>query len=172
MGPAPSAVRGAAAMRPAEGEPATARRGDDERDEAQAWRPLTRREAEALRASRPSVSPWRVVGVQVVVGLLLALFAGVVFGDRAYAWSALYGAAVVVLPGALMARGMTSRLGRASPAVGAVSFMLWELVKIGVAVGMLMLAPRLVQPLSWPALLAGLVVCMKVYWLALLWRGR
>jgi hypothetical protein len=37
---------------------------------------------------------------------------------------------------------------------------------------MLMLAPRLVQPLSWPALLVGLVLCMKVYWVALLWRGR
>ena len=50
--------------------------------------------------------------------------------------------------------------------------MLWELVKIAVSVAMLMLAPKLVQPLSWPALLVGLVVCMKVYWFALLWRGR
>jgi ATP synthase protein I len=37
---------------------------------------------------------------------------------------------------------------------------------------MLMLAPRLVQSLSWPALLATLVLCMQVYWFALLWRGR
>ncbi|MBI3156105.1 MAG: ATP synthase subunit I [Burkholderiales bacterium] len=159
-------------MRPVEGDPTTARRGDDDIPEAQARPPLTRQQAQALRVRRPTISPWRVVGVQVVVGVLLALLAGVVFGDRVHAWSALYGAAAVVLPGALMARGMTSRLGRVSPAVGAVSFMLWELVKIGVAVGMLMLAPRLVQPLSWPALLAGLVVCIKVYWFALLWRGR
>jgi ATP synthase protein I len=48
--------------------------------------------------------------------------------------------------------------------------MLWESVKIAVSVLMLMLAPRIVQPLSWPALLAGLVVCMHVYLLALLWR--
>jgi ATP synthase protein I len=27
-----------------------------------------------------------------------------------------------------------------------------------------------VEPLSWPALLVGLVVCIKVYWWALLWR--
>jgi ATP synthase protein I len=27
-----------------------------------------------------------------------------------------------------------------------------------------------VQPLSWPALLVGLVVCLKMYWVALLWR--
>ena len=87
-------------------------------------------------------------------------------------WSMLYGAATVVVPGALMARGMTSRLSGMSPGTSAVSFMLWEMVKIAVSVAMLMLAPKLVQPLSWPALLAGLVLCMKVYWVALLWRGR
>jgi ATP synthase protein I len=46
------------------------------------------------------------------------------------------------------------------------------MVKIAVSVVMLILATRIVQHLSWPALLVGLVVCMKVYWLALLWRGR
>jgi ATP synthase protein I len=59
-----------------------------------------------------------------------------------------------------------------SPGSSAVSFMLWEMVKIAVSVVMLMLAPKLVQPLVWPALLVGLVLGMKVYWLALLWRGR
>jgi ATP synthase protein I len=75
-----------------------------------------------------------------------------------------------VVPGALMARGMSSRLGSVSPSAGAVSFMLWEMVKIAVSVLMLILAPQIVQPLSWPALLASLVVCMHVYLLALLWR--
>jgi len=37
---------------------------------------------------------------------------------------------------------------------------------------MLMLAPQILQPLSWPALLVALAVCIKVYWFALLWRGR
>ena len=32
---------------------------------------------------------------------------------------------------------------------------------------MLALAPRLVAGLSWPALLVGLILAMKVYWLAL-----
>ncbi|MCU0929886.1 MAG: ATP synthase subunit I [Burkholderiaceae bacterium] len=45
-------------------------------------------------------------------------------------------------------------------------------VKIAVSVAMLMLAPQIVQPLSWPALLVALVVCIKVYWVALLWRRR
>ena len=37
---------------------------------------------------------------------------------------------------------------------------------------MLVVAGKVVQPLVWPALLVGLVVCMKVYWVALLWRRR
>lgn len=159
--------------------PTAARRGDIgqarrwvDNEQAPDVRPLTREEAQALRERQPTVSPWRVIGVQVVVGVLWAVLLGAVFGGQEYTWSALYGAAAVVVPGALMARGMTSRLSSVSPGASAVSFMLWEVVKIGVAVGMLMLAPRIVQPLSWPALLAGLVVCMKVYWFALLWRGR
>lgn len=139
---------------------------------APAFRPLTREEAQALRAKAPPLNPWRVIGVQALVGVLVAGLAGLAFGSKAVAWSLLYGAATVVVPGALMARGMTSRLSSVSPGASAVSFMLWEVVKIAVSIAMLMLAPKLVQSLSWPALLAGLVLCMKVYWVALLWRGR
>ena len=147
-------------------------RWDEEQDAAPAFQPLTRDEAQALRDRDPPLSPWRVIRVQGVVGLGLALLTALVSGQLVYGWSLLYGAATVVVPGALMARGMTSKLSSLSPGTSAVSFMLWEMVKIAVSVGMLMLAPRLVQPLSWPALLAGLVLCMKVYWIALLWRGR
>lgn len=147
----------------------------DDKDEdaaTPAFRPLTREEAQALRAKEPPLNPWRVIGVQVLVGVLAAALVGLVFGSEVYAWSMLYGMATVAVPGALMARGMTSRLSSVSPGASAVSFMLWEMVKIAVSVVMLMMAPKLVQPLSWPALLAGLVLCMKVYWVALLWRGR
>jgi ATP synthase protein I len=139
---------------------------------ARNFKALTREQAQALRAKDPPLSPWRVILVQVGVGLVTALLAAFVIGNSVWAWSVLYGTACVVVPGALMARGMTSRLSSVSPGASAVSFMLWEVVKIGVSVVMLMLAPRLLQPMSWPALLVGLVLCMKVYWLALLWRGR
>jgi len=77
-----------------------------------------------------------------------------------------------VVPGALMARGMTRATGNVSPGANAVSVMLWSMVKIGASIVMLMLASRLVQPLSWPALLATMVLCILVYWFALLKRGR
>jgi ATP synthase protein I len=139
---------------------------------APSFKPLTRDEAQALRAREPSLSPWRVIGVQAAVGVVAALLAWLFTGKQVIAWSLLYGATAVVVPGALMARGMTSKLSSMSPGSSAVSFMLWEVVKIAVSVAMLVLAPKLVQPLSWPALLVGMVLCMKVYWLALTWRGR
>ena len=118
------------------------------------------------------MSPWRVIAVQAVVGVVVALIGWPVTGRAEVGWSLLYGAATVVLPGALMARGMTSKLSSMAPGASAVSFMVWEMVKIGVSLAMLLVAGRVVQPLVWPALLVGLVVCMKVYWVALLWRRR
>ncbi len=147
---------------------------DDEAEgtAAPAFKTLSREEAQALRQNEPSVSPWRVIGVQAGVGVVGALLAALLIGRQDWAWSWLYGAATVVVPGAMMARGMTSPLSSTSPGTSAVSFMFWEAVKIAVSVAMLVLAPKIVQPLSWPALLVGLAVCMKVYWLALSWRGR
>ncbi|MGM9487524.1 ATP synthase subunit I [Ideonella sp. YS5] len=136
------------------------------------FKTLTREEARVLAAKNPAVSPWRVVAAQAAVGGVTAALAWLVMGESSYFWSALYGAVTVVVPGALMARGMTSRLSSLSPGVSAVSFMSWELVKIGVSVALLVGAPRLVPHLSWPALLVALVLCIKVYWVALAWRGR
>jgi len=137
------------------------------------FKALTREQARELAAKDPhAVNPWRVIAVQIAVGLGVALIAGLVTGRLEVFWSALYGAGVVVIPGALMARGMTSPLSSMSPVGSAVSFMLWQGVKIAVSVVLLILAVRIVQPLVWPALLAGLVVCIKVYWVALAWRRR
>jgi ATP synthase protein I len=141
---------------------------DDEEDAP--VRPLTRLQAQAWRERNPQVPAWWVVAAQAAVGAAVAMLAWLITVDRMVFASALYGAAVVVVPGALMARGMGSRLTSLSPGASAVSFMLWEMVKIAVSVLMLILAPTIVQPLSWPALLASLVICMNVYLLALLWR--
>ncbi len=51
-------------------------------------------------------------------------------------------------------------------------FLFWEMLKIAAAVSLLVIAAKVVPNLSWPALLITMVVCMKVNWVALLWRGR
>ncbi|MEX8506204.1 ATP synthase subunit I [Leptothrix ochracea] len=147
---------------------------EDEADkyESTPFKRLSREDVLSMKSQFASVSPWRVVGVQVLVGVVFALMAFGWSGEISVAWSALYGAAAVVVPGVLMARGMTSRLSLGSPLAGAAGFVIWELLKIVVSVVMLMLASRVVQHLSWPVLLVAVMLCMKVYWLALSWRGR
>jgi ATP synthase protein I len=146
--------------------------GKAQADAEKAFKPLTAEEASVLRQQNPPLSPWRVLSWQAAVGAAAALLAVLLTRRQEVAWSVLYGAATVVVPGALMARGMTSRLSSISPGVSAVSVLLWSSVKIMVSLAMLAIANRVVPALVWPALLVGLVLCMKVVVLALLWRGR
>lgn len=147
-------------------------RGQALEDEAQdsGFERWSAEKAEAWRRVNPPVSPWRVVAAQAVAGLLCCAVVWAFTQRSETVWSALYGAAAVVLPSALLARGMTR--GARHAMVAAAGFMFWEFLKIGVAIAMLMIAARVVPHLSWPALLATMVVCVKVNWLALLWRRR
>jgi ATP synthase protein I len=136
------------------------------------FKPLTREQAQQLRLASPAVSPWRVLSGQMLAGVLVACVTWVLTGRQGAAWSALYGALAVVIPGALFARGLTGKVWSMNPATAVAGFFLWEMVKIGLTVAMLFAAPRLVSALSWPAMLVGLVVTMKVSWLALMFAAR
>jgi ATP synthase protein I len=149
-----------------DGRPSSRWSGDD--DDQRPFRALTASEAEAFRRAHPALSPWRVIAAQLLLGALAAAVAGFVAGAIGAA-SAAYGAAVVVVPGALMARGATSRLSSLSPVVSAISMLWWGFVKMALSVAMLVLAVRIVPGLVWPALLASMVLCMQSYWFALLW---
>lgn len=153
--------------------PAYAAWDDDASDEADDlhFKKLTREEAQHLRESRPQVEPWRVVLLQAFVGLLMVVGAVLVWGWGTVAKSMLYGVAAVVVPNVLLIRG-TARFAGLGAVVVMFRFLLWEFVKIGAAVLMLAVAPKVVPGLSWPALLIALFVCIKLNWLALLWQGR
>ena len=143
---------------------------DDAND--QDFKRLTAQEAQSLRESDPALSPWWVVGLQCVAGVAVALIAWGVSGEASVGWSAGYGALAVIIPAALFARGLMSRLSSLNAATASFGFFLWEAVKIAVSISMLAAAPRLIENLSWLALLAGLVVTLKMYWLALLKRPK
>lgn len=132
-------------------------------------RPLTRTEAQALLARHPSLTVWQVIAVQAGFGLLVALVWGAVLQSPISALSALYGAAVVVVPNALMARGVFGR--GAGRSVG--GLFIWEVIKLGLTGAMLALAPVWIKPLDWAAMLVNIVLCLKVIGVALLvWQGR
>lgn len=139
----------------------------DVSQETEDFRPLTSQEARLLRQKLPLLSVWRVVVVQVLVGALVALLAGLVTSRWNVALSAGYGALAVAVPAALFARGMTSPLTSASVGASVFGFLFWEIVKIGLTLVMLLMAPRVVPEVSWLAMLVGLVLTMKVYWVAL-----
>lgn len=141
----------------------------DEPDaEAEDFKPLTSEEVQALRRRIPPVSVWRIVAGQAAVGVLVALLAWWLSGQARVGWSAGYGALCVVVPAVIFARGVT-RGGPAAGAGGAMTRLFgWELVKLVLSVVMLVAAPRLIKDLSWLALLGGMVVVMKTYWIALL----
>lgn len=141
-------------------------------DEHPPVKPLSAEEARKLREQHPPVSPWWVVGGQAVVGLAAALAAWAVTGKPSVGWSAGYGALAVVIPAAVFARGLTGRFSTLNAGTAAFGFLLWEMVKIALTVAMLVAAPGLVRELSWPALLVGLVLAMKVYWVALAFAPR
>ena len=138
-------------------------------DEAQdeGFKPLTREEAKKVRALNPPTSLWAVLAGQAGVGILVALLAWVLTGQVRMGWSAGYGALAVVIPAALFARGLSRQKSAMHGNAALVGFFVWEMVKIALTVAMLFAAPRLVEGLNWLALLAGFVVTMKVYWVAM-----
>ena len=147
--------------------------GDFERDvDDKAFVPLTAAEAQALRDKQPSTSPWRVLVIQALAGIGVALAAWAIVGKASAGWSAGYGALAVLIPGAVFARGLTSRLTSVNAGTAMLGFFFWEAVKIALAVAMLVAAPKVVSDLSWPALLVGLVITMKAVWVSLLMRPK
>lgn len=134
--------------------------------------PLSAEQARLVREQNPPVSPWWVVAAQAGVGLVASLLAWAVTGRQNVGWSVGYGALAVLVPAAIFARGLTGRISSLNAGTAAVGFLVWEMVKIALTIAMLMAAPRVVVGLSWPALLVGLVLAMKVYWLALAFAPR
>jgi ATP synthase protein I len=129
---------------------------------------LNHDEAHALRQRIASVSPWHVVFVQALVGVVCVLLIWLTTSRASAGWSAAYGATAAVIPSALLARGMTKAVFQ-FPGSALLGFMFWEMLKVGVAIALLSIAAKVVPNLNWPVLLVTMVVCIKVNWAALLW---
>jgi ATP synthase protein I len=155
---------------------------DDEADGAPEpeFKRLNADEAAEWRSRQPRESVWNLVLWQLLLGVLLVPLAWLLTRRIEVAVSVAYGVSCILLPTALMAYGLTSsglaRLTqRLFPGVSGLSLaglFFWEGVKVLLALAMMWLAPRMVPGLSWLALVAGLVVALKAYWLELWMRSR
>lgn len=131
------------------------------------FKPLTSEQATAWRQRNPLTSPWRVLVLQLLVGLVVAVLTGVVSGQFRLAASVAWGAVSVVVPGVVFARALARQMRQSQAGAALVGLFVWELVKVVLTVALLLAAPKVVSDLSWLALVAGFVVTMKVYWLAM-----
>lgn len=138
------------------------------------FKPLTPEQAEAWRQRNPVTSPWRVLSLQVLVGVAVAVLTGVVSGQFRLAASVAWGVLAVVVPGLVFARALARQMRLKQAGSALAGLFVWELVKIVLTVALLLVAPKVIESLSWLALVAGFVVTMKVSWLAvmLVWRRR
>ena len=134
------------------------------------FKPLTAEEAAVWRSRNPPISVCKVVAGQALVGVLVALVAWALTGSVPVGWSAAYGALAVVVPAALFARGVLRHSALLNPRAAMVGFFGWEIVKILLTVALLAAAPWVVSGLSWVALVVGMVITIKTYWIALLVR--
>jgi len=133
------------------------------------FKPLTAEEAQRFREANPESSPWWVVVAQVVAGLIVAGIAWVWTGRPQAGMSALYGALAVAIPAALFVRN-AMRGSQAGNKSAMLRFFVWELIKLVLTIAFLAAAPWVVGGLNWLALLAGVVVALKMYWVALVVR--
>jgi ATP synthase protein I len=131
------------------------------------FEPLTAEQAQAWRQHNPVVSPWRVVALQALVGALVAVLTGLISGQYALAASAAWGALAVVLPAIVFVRALSRQMRKMQARSAMLGLFVWELVKIALTVALLLVAPKVIANLSWFALVAGFVVTIKVYWLAM-----
>jgi ATP synthase protein I len=145
---------------------------DADEDDVLSFKRLTKQEAQSLRELQPPLSPWRIVRLQVLVGIVVTALVWFVTMKSSAAWSAAYGALSVVIPGVLFARGLMSQFSSINAMTAGFGFFVWEAVKIAVSVAMLVAAPKLVADLDWLVMLISLIVTMKVYWVALLMRPK
>ncbi len=134
--------------------------------------PWTKEQVLEFRQAQPTVSVWWVIGAQVLVGLVLMFVAWLLGVKLAKMVSLGYGSLCVVLPSALFARGITSRWSGLGPGAAVTGFFLWEFVKIAMTMVMLLISQSVVDDLSWPMMILGLIITMKVYWLSFLWTRK
>ena len=140
----------------------------DEEQEQETIVPLTRAQAERLfgpdvgRASR--VTPFRVVGAQVLLSLVAALAWWLLSASpRDAAVSAWLGGMIGWLPGALFAL----RLRMSGDRLSVGSLMVGEAVKVATTIALLVAVAYGYPGVHWIALLVTFVLTLKVYWLAL-----
>lgn len=143
----------------------------DDEQEQETIVPITRAQAERLfgpnvgRASR--VTPFRVVGAQILLSLIATLVWGLLSTSPLHAAvSACLGGMIGWLPGALFAL----RLRRSGGRISVSSLVVGEAIKVGTTIALLVAVALGYPEVHWAALLVTFLLTLKAYWLAMAFR--
>lgn len=132
------------------------------------FEPLTQSEARELLSKMPEVGLWRVLGIQLIAGLVVIASSGF-FGATAVI-SAVAGVMSAWVP-AFVFVGVAQRYKKKQDGLSLPRIYLLELGKIVLTIGLLSVSVVSLKPLIWQAFLLSFVVVVKVYgiacWLAL-----
>jgi ATP synthase protein I len=152
----------------------------DELDEQQlAYRTYSKKEMDALRQNKSraffTLSPWAVIGLQLVVTLLSALawsIVGIPKGLSLYTYSALLGGFIGFFPASLFALRLSAakRMKNQNPGSLLAAIVSGEFIKIAVTIAMFVWVAFSYPDLQWIPLLVTYFVTLKCYWLAWFWR--
>ncbi len=111
---------------------------------------------------------FRVVLLQGIAALSVTLVAWAL-GGTAAAWSALAGGAACVVPNGLFALRLAAA-ARRPQGTSAATFFVGEFLKVASTVALLALVAWAYQDLVWLAMIAAVIVTLKSYFIALIWR--
>lgn len=113
---------------------------------------------------------FRIVGLQIVATLAVALVAWLLGGPLA-ALSALLGGSACVVPNALFALRLTMSARRSrGGGAGVGEFFVGEFIKIGSTIALLALIAWLWKDVVWLALIVAVIAALKSYLIALFMR--
>ena len=134
---------------------------------------------DALRQNKSralfTLSPWAVIGLQLVVTLLSALAWSIVGNPKGlslYTYSALLGGFIGFFPASLFALRLSSAKGMKNQNPGSLlaAIISGEFIKIAVTIAMFVWVAFSYPDLQWIPLLVTYFVTLKCYWLAWFWR--
>ncbi len=129
--------------------------------------PWSQEQADTWRKTNPSLSPWRLIVLQIAALIVVVLLLVMMSAPGSIVLSVAYGGGCVVVPAAMFWRGVRERKAGEDIRNRMMKFVVWELAKIALTIAMLFAAPKLIKELNWLALVASFVVTMKLSWLAL-----
>ena len=152
---------------------------NDDGQDGEKIKPLTRQEVKLLKQKLGSVSLedflLKVLMWQTLSAVAIAALVWLVSSSTVTVSSAFYGAMCVVLPSALVARMIIKRTrpdALKNSGGRLIGLVVLELVKIVVTVCLLLAAPFVLDSPQWVAIVIGFALTLKVYWVVALMSSR